>query len=43
MKPNSEDEINEDPLPAPKSRDVILALCTLRNFMEQHTADFSTL
>ena len=35
-------EINEDPLPAPKSRDVILALCTLRTFMEQHTADFST-
>ena len=42
-KPDSEDEINEDPSPAPKSRDVILALCTLRAFIEHHTADFSTL
>ena len=40
---NSEDEINKDPSPAPKSKDVILALCILRAFMEQHTADFSTL
>ena len=41
--PDSEDETGEDPLPVPpKSRDVILALCTLRAFMEQHTADFST-
>ena len=40
--PDSEDEINKDPSPALKSRDVILALCTLRAFMEQHTADFST-
>ena len=40
--PDSEEEISEDPSPAPKSRDVILALCTLRAFMEQHTADFST-
>ena len=41
--PDSKDETGEDPLPVPpKSRDVILALCTLRAFMEQHTADFST-
>ena len=39
--PDSEDEINDDSLPVPiKSRDVMLALCTLR---EQHTVeDFSS-
>lgn len=41
--PDSDDKINEDPSSAPNSTDVILALCTLRAFMEQHTADFSTL
>ena len=40
--PDSEDEINEDLSPASKSRHVILALCTLRGFMEQHTEDVST-
>ena len=40
---DSEEETSEDPLPVPpKSRDVILALCTLRAFMEQHMSDFST-
>ena len=36
---DSEEEMSEGLLQAPKSRDMILALSTLRAFTEQHTAD----